>query len=110
MITEEEEAFITYWKENRDRQKKGIRQFLLGIPIALLFVIPIAINFFSGWYKRASMMVHTSNFNPGVLLLALLLIIVFIAVFSRKFRWDQNEQRYQELLVKKEKTGSPEKK
>lgn len=110
MITDEEEAFMTYWKQNRERQKKGMRQFLLGIPIALLFVIPIAINFYSGWYKRASMMVHTSNFNPGVLLLALLLITVFIAVFSRKFRWDQNEQRYRELLAKKEKAGSAEKK
>jgi membrane protein YdbS with pleckstrin-like domain len=110
MITEEEEAFMIYWEQNRERQKKGLRQFLRGVPIALLFVIPIAINFFSGWYKRAAMMVHTSNFNPGVLLLALLLITVFIAIFSRKFRWDQNEQRYQELLVKKEKAGSSEKK
>ncbi|MDP4249005.1 MAG: hypothetical protein Q8918_02730 [Bacteroidota bacterium] len=110
MLTEEEEAFVEYWKQNRDRQKKNIRQFLLGIPVALLFVIPIAVNFFSGWYKRAAMMVNTSNFNPGVLLLALLLITVFIAIFSRRFRWDQNEQRYIELLAKKERASSAEKK
>lgn len=110
MLTEEEEAFIAYWRENRGRQKKNIRQFLLGIPVALLFVVPIAINFFSGWYKRAAMMVHTDSFNPGVLLLALLLITVFIALFSRRFRWDQNEQRYIELLAKKEKGLSAEKK
>jgi H+/gluconate symporter-like permease len=110
MLTEEEEAFIEYWKANRERQKKTFRQFLLGIPIALLFVIPIAVNFFSGWDKRVAMMVHTNSFNPGVLLLALLLITVFIAIFSRKFRWDQNEQRYMELLAKKEKQASVEKK
>ena len=110
MLTEEEEAFIIYWKENRDKQKRTFRQFLLGIPLALLFVIPIALNFFSGWYKRASMVMNTSEFNPGVLLLALVLIVVFIAIFSRKFKWDQYEQRYIELLAKKKKLEKDEKK
>jgi membrane protein YdbS with pleckstrin-like domain len=101
MLTEEEEAFIIYWKSNREKQKRTFRQFLMGIPIALLFVIPIGLNFFSGWYKRASMMSSTSDFSPGILLLALLLIVVFIAIFSRKFKWDQYEQRYIELMAKK---------
>jgi membrane protein YdbS with pleckstrin-like domain len=101
MLTEEEEAFIIYWKSNREKQKRTFRQFLMGIPIALLFVIPIGVNFFSGWYKRASMISRTSDFNPGVLLLAMVLIVVFIAIFSRKFKWDQYEQRYIELLAKK---------
>jgi membrane protein YdbS with pleckstrin-like domain len=110
MLSEEDEAFIEYWKANRERQKKTVHQFMVGIPVALLFVIPIAINFFSGWYKRAAMLVHTNSFNPGVLLLALLLITVFIAIFSRKFRWDQNEQRYVELLARRERQASSEKK
>jgi uncharacterized membrane protein len=41
---------------------------------------------------------------------ALLLITVFIALFSRKFRWDQQEQRYIELLAKKKRDSSAEKK
>jgi hypothetical protein len=110
MLSQEEEAFIVYWKANREKQKRGFRQFLLGIPLALLFVIPIWLNFFSGWYKRARMVAGTSDFNPGVLLLALVLIVVFIAIFSRKFKWDQYEQRYIELLNKKEKQGESEKK
>jgi H+/gluconate symporter-like permease len=101
MLTEEEQAFINYWKLNREKQKRTFRQFLVGIPVALLFVVPIAINFFSGWYKRASMVSSTSDFNPGVLILALILIVVFIAIFSRKFKWDQYEQRYRELLARK---------
>ena len=109
MLNEEEEAFIKYWKANREKQKRGFRQFLLGIPIALLFVVPIALNFFSGWYKRAAMISGTSDFNPGILLLALLLILVFIAVFSRKFKWDQYEQRYTELLARKERQKEVEK-
>ncbi len=101
MLTEQEEAFIVYWQANRDKQKTTFRQFLLGIPLALLFIIPIVLNFFSGWYKRALMMSRTTDFNPGVLLVALLGIVVFIAVFSRKFKWEQYEQRYIELQLKK---------
>jgi hypothetical protein len=52
----------------------------------------------------------TTDFNPGVLLLALILIVVFIAIFSRKFKWEQNEQRYIELLAKKERLEKSEKK
>lgn len=103
MLTEEEEAFIVYWRDNREKQKRTFRQFLRGIPFALLFVVLIGLNFFSGWYKRADMMTGTNSFSPGVLLLALLLIVVFIAIFSRRFRWDQNEQRYIELLTRKKK-------
>ena len=110
MLSDHEEAFITYWAANRDKQKRTFRQFLLGIPLALLFVIPITLNFFSGWYKRATMMRNTGEFNPGVLLLALILIVVFIAIFSRKFRWEQNEQRYIELLARKEKLRKTENK
>jgi hypothetical protein len=103
MLSEEEEAFIKYWKSNRDKQKRLFKQFLMGIPLALLFVVPIALNFFSGWYKRAVMVTNTQDFNPGVLLLALIGIVVFIAVFSRKFKWEQYEQRYLELLARKKK-------
>jgi hypothetical protein len=110
MLTDEEENFIKYWSANREKQKRTFRQFLLGIPLALLFVIPISLNFFSGWYKRAKMITSTSDFNPGVILVAFLLIIGFIAVFSRKFKWDQFEQRYIELLAKKEKQDNSEKK
>lgn len=109
MLTEEEEAFIIYWESNREKQKRTFRQFLMGIPIALLFVIPIGINFFSGWYKRATMISSTSDFNPGVLLLAMVLIVVFIAIFSRKFKWDQYEQRYIELLAKKKRQDESKK-
>ena len=110
MLSEEEKAFIIYWEAHRDKQKRTFRQFLLGIPMALLFVIPIWLIFFSNWYKRAVMVRSTGDFNPGVLLLALVIIVVFIAIFSRKFKWEQNEQRYIELLARKEKQGKAENK
>jgi hypothetical protein len=103
MLTKDEEDFMAYWERNRTKQKKVLRQFMLGIPVGLLFSIPILINFTSGWYKRAEMISNTSEFNPGVLIVALLLITGFVAIFSKRFQWEKNEQHYQELAAKKTK-------
>ena len=98
MLSKEERDFIHYWEQNRLRRKKTVRQFLLGIPIGLLFVIPIVINFTSGWYKRADTEANSQDFDPRVLFVALLLIVGFIAIFYQRHKWDQYEQRYRELL------------
>ncbi|MBS1915528.1 MAG: hypothetical protein JST87_04575 [Bacteroidetes bacterium] len=108
MLTEDEERFILYWEQNRDRQKRTFRQLLVGIPIGLLFAVPIFVNFVSGWYKRADMVSNTQEFNPAVLLVALLLIIGFIAIFSKKHQWDMREQHYRELLAKRSKNVEKE--
>src|SRR5580700_8452601 len=100
MLTQREKDFIRYWEANRLRRKKVFRQFLIGIPIGLLFVIPIIINFSSGWYKRADMEAHSSDFNPMVLFVALLLIVGFTAIFYQRHKWDQYEQRYRELTAR----------
>jgi hypothetical protein len=100
MLTQRDKDFIRYWEANRLRRKKVVRQFLIGIPIGLLFVIPIVINFSSGWYRRADMEAHSADFNPVVLLVALLLIVGFTAIFYQRHRWDQYEQHYQELLAR----------
>ena len=109
MLTQQEKDFIQYWQQNRDRQKKTFRQFLIGIPVGLLFAVPIFINFTSGWYKRAAMVRNTPDFNPVVLLIALLLIVGFIAIFSKKHQWDMREQQYRELLAKQLKEQASEK-
>lgn len=103
MLTQREKDFIIYWEKNRDRQKKTFRQFLIGIPIGLLFAVPIFINFSAGWYKRAAMMTGTPDFNPLVLMIALLIIVAFIAIFSKKHQWEMREQQYRELLAKQSK-------
>jgi hypothetical protein len=98
MLSKEENAFILYWEQNRLRRKKIVRQFLLGIPAGLLLVVPIVINLTSGWYKRADIEANSQDFNPMVLMVALLLIVGFTAIFWQRHKWDQCEQRYQELL------------
>jgi hypothetical protein len=107
MLTQQEKDFIRYWAANRLRRKKVVTQFLIGIPIGLAFVIPIVINFVSGWYKRAQMEANSQDFNPGVLLVALLLIVGFTAIFYQRHQWDQYEQRYRELLAREARENTP---
>jgi hypothetical protein len=102
MLSKEEAAFIKYWEANRNKQKKVFRQFLVGIPIGLLIVIPTVISLTSGWYKRAEMEANSSNFNPMVLFVALLLIVAFSAIFYQRWKWEQYEQRYLELLARED--------
>src|SRR5258707_1359478 len=52
MVTEQEKVFVEWWARNRDREKKLFRQWLIGLPVGLLFAVPIVLNFSSGWHKR----------------------------------------------------------
>lgn len=106
-ISSDETKFIEWWEQNRNRQKKLFYQVWLGIPLGIAFALPILLNFMAGryWYKRADS-VGASQFNPMILVIALLLIIVFIGVFHKKLSWDQNEQRYLELQARKRKEAS----
>lgn len=100
MLSEKEEAFLKYWEKARNRQKKFVYQLAVGLPVGLVFGMLIIANFYSGWYKRADM-ISNSQFNPIVLYVAVALIAVFFAIFSKKFEFDQQEQRYKELTAKK---------
>ncbi len=97
MLTQPEKDFIIYWEQNREKRKKFFWQLLIGIPVGFLFVIPIIINFFSGWYKRAEMVITSGGL---MLIISFLLIIIFVAVFSQQHKWDMHEQKYRELLAK----------
>lgn len=102
LYTEDEKKFIEYWRENRDYQATFKYQLLFGLPIGLLFSLPIVINFLLGrlWYKRADA-VGLSQFNPAVLIIAVMVISIFIAIVNRRFRWEKLEQQYLELLARK---------
>jgi membrane protein YdbS with pleckstrin-like domain len=103
MLTKEETDFIVYWEQNRLKKKKVLRQLYVGLPLAVVMVIAIFANFFSGWYKRAEMVMRREQSSLVlVLMIAALLIVIFVVIFSARHRWDINEQRYRELLYKKE--------
>jgi F0F1-type ATP synthase assembly protein I len=102
MLTESEKGFIRYWELNRLRKKKVFRQLAVGMPLGVVIVTAIFINLFTGWYKRADIALHSDPSIMIVLLVAVLLIVAFIVVFSARYKWDMNEQRYNELLARED--------
>ena len=100
-ITSEEKKFIDYWEQNREKDKKLTNQLMFGLPIGILFSVPLVLNYLMSkfWYKRADA-VGVSQFNPTVLVVAVLIISVFVALLNRKFRWEKLEQQYLELKYK----------
>lgn len=103
MLTEEEKRFLDYWERNRKNRKRYFRKLSIGLPLGVILVLAIFINFFSGWDKRADMIMYEQPSLIYVLLGAALLIVAFIVIFSARYKWDRNEQRYLELLAKKDK-------
>ncbi|MGI8951052.1 MAG: hypothetical protein ACR2FN_05640 [Chitinophagaceae bacterium] len=103
MITKEEEDFLKYWENNRDREKKPSRQLMAGLPWGLILGLGIQISLSTGdWYQRA-MMVADAEVNPLVISFAILIIVVFVSLFYKKHQWEMNDQRYKEILYKKSK-------
>ena len=105
MLTEDEQMFIDYWEKNRVKESKLLNQVLAGIPIGLLFSLPVMLMLFSGrfWYKRADIQIQT-KLSPVVLVIAIFLIAVFFAVFYKRFQWDRKEQQYLEFKAKDART------
>ncbi|HTD93442.1 MAG TPA: magnesium transporter [Chitinophagaceae bacterium] len=101
MLTEEEEKFMIYWEANRLRRKKVFKQLAVGLPLGVILVVAIFVNFFSGWYKRADMMLHSQGSMILVLVVAAILIVIFVTVFSVRHKWEMYEQRYLELQAKR---------
>jgi hypothetical protein len=107
MLTKDESDFIVYWEQNRLKKKRLLRQLYVGLPLAVVMVVAIFVNFFSGWYKRAEMVMKREQSSLIlVLMIAAILIVIFVVTFSARHRWDINEQRYKELLFRKEGTKS----
>ena len=103
MLTKEEIGFIEYWEQNRLRKKKIWRQLSVGLPLAVALAGAILVNVYSGWNPAGTILEHNKE-RFFVLLIAIVLIVIFIVIFSARHRWDMNEQHYRELLSKKDKS------
>jgi ATP/ADP translocase len=104
-LSKKEEDFIRYWSDQRLRKKQFLGKLSIGLPLGVLLVAALMINFLSGWYKKADMELHSDSSVIIVVLIAAIAIVVFITIFSARHKWDQNELLYQELLKKKEAQG-----
>ncbi|MFN8265341.1 MAG: hypothetical protein U0T11_04690 [Chitinophagaceae bacterium] len=95
MISQENLEFVEWWEKNRDRERNWMNQLTIGLPLGLVFGLPVLLSvMFRGWYKR---MPYISGSQFTLILMACLGIAVFYAVFRMRFKWEMNEQRYLEL-------------
>ncbi len=100
MLSAEEKEFVCWWEANRLKEKRLLKQLSIGLPLGLAFGFPILLSvLFRGWYKN---MPYVSGSQLTVIMIAVLLIIVFYAIFRMRFKWEINEQRYNEMKEKKE--------
>ena len=100
MITEQEKLFIDYWDKNREKQKRSLHQLAIGLTVGLVFALPILLSvIFHDWYKQ---MIYISGSQITIILIGVLGITVFLALFRMKFKWEQNEQLYKELKYKEQ--------
>ena len=102
MLTEEEKGFLNYWEQNRLRKKRIWRQLAVGLPLGAAFAGAILINVYSGWNAAGAYLKHNAE-RLLIVMAAVLLTVIFIVIFSARHRWDMNEQRYKELMAKKDK-------
>lgn len=105
---------MQYWEQNRLKEKKLFYQIVSGIPVGLLFALPVLLILFSSryWYKRADMLIRT-ELSPLLMSSAVFLIALFVAIFYKRHGWEMREQQYEELKAKeqrekKEGSGSNE--
>lgn len=101
MNEEQQQAYIEYWEANRDREGRFSTQLLYGIPIGILFSVPVLIILVTArfWFKRADMIAN-SKLSPIVLIAAVALISAFVAIIYKRHQWEMKEQQYLEFKAK----------
>ncbi len=109
MIPDKETQFLEYWKANREELAKPISKILRGLPVALLFVMPIILLvilvyiFSPDWYAKVA---PSDSGTFYAIFLALFLTAVFIAYFRMQFKWESNEEYYKKILHRMKKVTS----
>ena len=105
MLTKHEKEFVEFWKKNRQQRKKIRKQLFAGLPFGVLLIALIFASSLSGWYKRAEMVLNVNASLVLIIVIASVLIVAFIVIFSVRHRWEMDEQRYQELISREKKEG-----
>ncbi len=108
MLSEKDRQFIVYWEKVRAKQKTVSSKLLSGLPVAMLFSLPILLLlfvvyiFFPEWYTRISQSMGSAYVS---VVIAVFLCILFFSFFRMQYKWEMNEQLYEELKSKERKAG-----
>jgi hypothetical protein len=106
MLTSNEEKFLTYWAANRENKKQNFKQFIKGFSSGIAIGICILVIIGIGWYSRANMEANAKA-SPVLIIICIGIVAVFMAFMYKNYKWEQNEQLYQELMAKKKKQNKP---
>jgi len=100
MLSEKQNNFILYWESVRERESNFVRKLSGGVPMALIFGLPIILFliiiylFFPVWYMKIS---NISSGTLFVIVIGVIIAMIFFAYFRMQFKWEMNEQYYLEL-------------
>jgi hypothetical protein len=101
-MQQKDKDFIKYWElkrlENKNNPLLFVKGFSLGLFIGGLCISMLGME----WYQRANM-VANAKMNPIVLFIAIIILATGLAILYNNFKWEQNEQYYNELLSKEKK-------
>jgi membrane protein YdbS with pleckstrin-like domain len=111
MLSEKDKKFMSIWEKERDRRNTVSDKILSGLPMALMFSLPIILLifvvyiFFPEWYTRIS---STSQGTFITVVVAVLISTLFFSYFRMHYKWEMNEQLYHELKKKEKLAQSSE--
>jgi hypothetical protein len=99
-LSTQELKFYEQWKIAREKGKFAPSTFYKGMFFGFILGISILLCLYSGWYQRAEMMASTrmSTVTMTIIILILGLFTGFIYCY---FVWELNEQRFEEITIKK---------
>lgn len=109
MLSDKEEQFIVYWETVRENENKPLVKIKNGLPMAVIFCLPVLLFIFSvriflpDWYAKIS---NASSGTIVIIVIAVFLCVLFYAYFRMHYKWEMNEQHYRELQHKAGKTGA----
>ncbi len=107
MITEKEVQFLRYWERVRVAESTFTSKLSRGLPMAFLFGLPIILTVVVVKLFVPDFSMKISKTSAGAFVTVVIatgIIIVFYAFFRMQYKWEMNEQLYQELKIKENKS------
>lgn len=107
MISEKDIEFLRYWERVRDAESTFTSKLSRGLPMAFLFGLPIILTLVVVKLFVPDFAMKISKTSSGAFVTVVIatgIIIVFYAFFRMQYKWEMNEQLYQELKIKENKS------